>query len=1432
MVRQVFQRGWMRTGACGLGLALAVGLLPSGLTPAAAAPAAKPSVSAARSHGTLESGDLRTEGEALTEAGRSGKSVEVTALRGESRDVFATPDGYLEAREYLRPVRARSGGTWRPIDTELSRTDADMVAPKAATLDMAFSGGGDTPMVRLRRSGRELPLSWPTPLPTPVLDGATATYPNVLPEVDLRLSAQADGFSQLLVVKSAQAAANPELQKIRLGLGAEGVRLTETAGGGLEAVDEGAGSSVFEASTPLMWDSSKVPGVAGEARATASEPARLRAGEAGGSGEPGAGESGKLAPIAVNVPDDGQRLELTPDHDVLRGKDTVYPVFIDPQIHAPRATAWTMASKYWANSPQWKFNGKSTEGLGYCEWEYCNPHDTKRLFYRIPTSAFSGKTILSAELVVRNTWSASCADRQVELWRTKDIDSATTWNSQNAAGFWIDKLAERSFAYGFEGCAAGDAEFSVKSAVQEAANKKWPTMTFGLRAGSESDRYAWKRFSDKAHLRVKYNRPPGLIKMSQLLMEYGGQCQRPDSAPAVRTLGKLYVNDVGDPDGDPVSVQVEAAWDSGDGKGVVPRWKPGRTTAKKAGSDFAITLPSGIPSDRRISWYARSHDGAQYSPWSSTGSATSCYFHYDKNTPRGPRLTSGEYPASNPEDPDDPWYDGVGQYGEFTLDSPSTDVTRYRYGINGSPSAKNELTTSGGAARTVSVLPSRPGLNFVTAQAFDKAGNASEPYTYQFRVRSGQPERATWQLDEPAQATEATGSTPARAARLHGGAQTGAPGAVRTGLKLDGTSGYAATDIPVVDTDRGFTVSAWVQLDTVPDHAAIIAAQPGNHRPGFELYYSAVYQRWVFNQYSSDAPDASVVRAMAAQPGGVRAGVWTHLVGSFDSTGQRLQLFVNGTRVGETTYPTAWNARRGLRIGAGSYSGKADSFFPGTIDELQIFDKGISPEEVTRLYAKETIGDPGRPAKAIFPLDEESGATEVTAHGGVLPARFHGGAAPGNPGVAGNALTLDGTDDYARVGAPHLNSSRSFAVALWAKLPETKPGRAAVAISQGGTHKAGFELYYSAAYQRWVFDQHADDTPSAAAVRAMQPEGTTAPGGQWTHLAGVHDTVADTLTLYVNGQKAGSTKLGGGWYAAGPMFIGAGSYDQKPGNFFPGQIDDVRLFDRPVAEGEVLQLFRARPRIQGRWKFEEAAGTPVTSPDASAHNRSATLHGGATIGAGMLGDGGLSLDGVNDYAATAKLPMDTGSSYTVTAWAQAAATPQGNATLLSGEGNQRAAFAVRYVPDTRTPDALGRWEITLPDRDAPEATTARADNSQFYDVRQWNHLALVYDGFSRQAHLYVNGELEESACTDADGDGRPDDAACGDRVSSAENALTFTAAGALDIGRTKPTRATSGSEHWPGTIDDVWTFQGALTEDQIWRLAHDYVDPPTEVPSA
>ncbi|SEE31379.1 hypothetical protein SAMN04490357_7638 [Streptomyces misionensis] len=595
----------VRLRAAGVILSTAVAL--SGLAVTNAVGAARTGAPAAvTSEAPSAEQPTLTEAAAFVQARRTGKPVEVASLRGESREVYATPEGNLEAREHLRPVRARAGGEWKPIDTDLAKTDSGMVAPKVIAVGLEFSGGGTAPMVRMTKAGRTLALSWPGTLPAPRIDGDNATYLDVLPGVDLRLGAQEDGFTQLLVVKSAEAAASKELAALRLKLDGDGVDVRETGGGGLEAVDKGAGSAVFEAPQPLMWDSSGGP--AAEQTAAARSLGAATAGSAAGD-EPGAAESGKLAPVDVEVPAGQDELVLKPDTEVLKGQDMVYPVYIDPQWYSPKASAWTMVSKYWASSPQWKFNGDSDAGMGYCGWSYCKPYDTKRLFYRIPVSKFAGTSVLSAEFVVRNTWSASCGARSVELWRTKDISSSTTWNSQNAAGYWIKQLSSQSFAYGYEGCAAKDAEFDVKSAVQEAADKNWATMTFGLQAANESDAYGWKRFSGDAYLRVKYNRPPSQIKLSQLTMEYGGACKKSADAPRIRTLGKIYANNVSDPDADNVAVQFQAKWDSGDGKGLIARWTPALTSSKKSGSSFSIALPSSIPQNKQIQWYARAYDG-------------------------------------------------------------------------------------------------------------------------------------------------------------------------------------------------------------------------------------------------------------------------------------------------------------------------------------------------------------------------------------------------------------------------------------------------------------------------------------------------------------------------------------------------------------------------------------------------------------------------------------------------------------------------------------------------------------------------------------------------------------------------------------------------------------------------------------------------------
>ncbi|MFE7783617.1 LamG domain-containing protein [Streptomyces nigrescens] len=826
-----------------------------------------------------------------------------------------------------------------------------------------------------------------------------------------------------------------------------------------------------------------------------------------------------------------------------------------------------------------------------------------------------------------------------------------------------------------------------------------------------------------------------------------------------------------------------------------------------------------------MNWAVRTYDGAQYSPWSFTGSAEACYFVLDHEWPAAPSITSGEYPSSDPDSPEDPWYDGVGQYGTFTVADTHRDVNRYKYGVNGDPSDKNTVTTSAGAARNIPVQPEKPGLNFVTVQAFDAAGNSSEIRTYRFRVKAGQPERATWQFDDPTGATEAKGSTPARTADLHGGATPGVEGAAGSALSFNGTDGYAATDIPVVDTSRGFSISAWVRPSQIPDHPAIVATQPGNNRPGFELYYSSDLKRWVFNQYTSDSPDAGIARAMAAQPGGVTANEWTHLVGVYDSTAKVLQLYVNGKLAGQTPYTTAWNARRGLQLGAGSYGGKPDSFFPGSLDEVQLFDKAVSAGEVTRLYNKERIHGPGRPARALFPLDEPVDAKQVTGHGDVLPAALHGGAEPGKGGVAGNALTLDGKDDHASVDAAHFNTERSYAVTAWARV--TDATRNQTVLAQDGSFLSSFYLSYEASGGVWSARLASKDATDGNVTQQRIASKQKAAIGKWAHLAAVHDTIDNSVSLYVNGILQGSTSAPQAWYGDGALQIGRALYRGSYTDYLTGQIDDVRAFDRPVSEGEIHQLVQRRPVLTGRWQFDQAADPGANSV---AQGPALTLGGGAkqVSGAGFLGDGGLVLDGVQNYASSS-IPLDTSESFTVTAWAQAASAPTRPASLVSAEAINASSFAMGFVPNPKkTGD--GVWQ----------AVTARTDTSDTdYDwvgsarpmssVADWNHIAIVYDGFTRLLRIYVNGELGEAACLDADGDGRADDEQCTEVVPWTEDVISIGALKSLQIGRAKGRGAFR--DYWPGSIDDVWAFQGALTDEQIGRLAGEWYELPTEVPN-
>lgn len=229
-----------------------------------------------------------TESAALTQAARTSKNVEVTAARTAHSTTWARPDGLMEKRLYSSPVRAKVGGEWKKIDPSLRRTKAGW-EPKATNSRMVFSAGSKgqdeqrasrstmrrvslvrsaaddtgTPLVTLYVGGGDyaIQLTWPGPVPTPIIDGNRALYPEIFPGGDLVLNADDDGFGQVIVLKNRQAASDPHVQQLAYGLHSANLTFRLNPVTGIVSAENAYGDEVALSPTPLMWDSTGQPAV-------------------------------------------------------------------------------------------------------------------------------------------------------------------------------------------------------------------------------------------------------------------------------------------------------------------------------------------------------------------------------------------------------------------------------------------------------------------------------------------------------------------------------------------------------------------------------------------------------------------------------------------------------------------------------------------------------------------------------------------------------------------------------------------------------------------------------------------------------------------------------------------------------------------------------------------------------------------------------------------------------------------------------------------------------------------------------------------------------------------------------------------------------------------------------------------------------------------
>ncbi|MEV4252437.1 LamG domain-containing protein [Spirillospora sp. NPDC049652] len=448
------------------------------------------------------------------------------------------------------------------------------------------------------------------------------------------------------------------------------------------------------------------------------------------------------------------------------------------------------------------------------------------------------------------------------------------------------------------------------------------------------------------------------------------------------------------------------------------------------------------------------------------------------------------------------------------------------------------------------------------------------------------------------------------------------------------------------------------------------------------------------------------------------------------------------------------------------------------------------------------------PAAAYWKLDGSATSQKLLDDQGneEFTANIQGAdVAVGVQGKRGTAIRLNSDSDTATVGyaetdKPVIDPSASYSISAWVKI--NKVGGWSTVLAQDGAVMSPFYLQYDFQDKRWALTLADADVQNSPGVRALSKEPPQI--GKWTHLVGVYDATAQTSSLYVDGKLQQTvTFTQNQWKtgSAGSFTIGRARHNSQKVDFFPGEIDQVKALTRAVSAAEAEDLFYGA--VSARWRLDVASGG-ATADDTGVYGLS--VGGNAkTVSSDlcadrMIGAGCLSVP-LSGYAATGGPVVDTDRSFTIAGWALPAGIPNSDSAVFSQAGSVNSAFSVRYSPSAY--NGIGGWQIVMPDKDSADAAWATVEHDVCgfcLNSSQADHLALVYSAPEHKLSLYVNGLLSASA------------------ISTRDNVKTFNATGALQLGRAKKNGAFG--DFFSGLIDDVWAYQGALSEDRIGQLSN------------
>ena len=415
--------------------------------------------------------------------------------------------------------------------------------------------------------------------------------------------------------------------------------------------------------------------------------------------------------------------------------------------------------------------------------------------------------------------------------------------------------------------------------------------------------------------------------------------------------------------------------------------------------------------------------------------------------------------------------------------------------------------------------------------------------------------------------TEGSGSTVTDLVGSNDGTLTSGVGwkEAALGTSSEHTHGndYISTGLDLAG-ESAVTASAWVRNDGVAagQYGKIVCQ---SHGANFDMHMSVAGNhalKYYINNTSVTA-NSSDVPAI---------GTWFHVCAVWQQS-SRQEIYVNGELSASVTADTSVIGSNPHNVFIGGTTARSSRGWDGGIQNVRIWNRALSSDEVSTLYERPWIGAeynesfylyPPVPS-SLTPLDSSSINTDqelwlpLTDQTGTTAVDISGG---GNNGTLDAALTHVNTAKGAAVSFPANGgidssatiSSQPYSVSLWGYMNSATTYYYQMFIGQTSGSRPTIYIDNSSLLKMYGGSNTLSST-------------TTIGVGEWFHVVGVFD--GSSSALYVNGVVEASGAVGP-YDLSGGMRIG---HWWTGGRDFDGNIQNVRVWSRALSATEVADIY-------------------------------------------------------------------------------------------------------------------------------------------------------------------------------------------------------------------------------------------------------------------